>query len=157
MDRRAGAPSYATVNAYCRHHVLEREPEQEASLADAYCQVLWRYYTAAGVIPTRVTQTARVAAMKEAKTPGHESAPISQKLAIQFDAQDFVHFLAESDLTEAEKLEYVQTIWAIVLQFVDMGFGLHPIQQASGQLSENRALRGDADVLGSSHSDVCKD
>lgn len=95
--------------------------------------------------------------MKKAKTPGPESAPTSQELAIQFDAQEFVHFLAESDLTEAEKLEYVQTVWTIVLQFVDMGFGLHPIQQASGQLSEDCALHGDADVLGSSHSDVRKD
>lgn len=95
--------------------------------------------------------------MKKAKPPGHESAPTSQELAIQFDAQEFVHFLAESDLTEAEKLEYVQTIWAIVLQFVDMGFGLHPIQQASGQLAEDGALRGDADVLESPHPDVCED
>jgi len=95
--------------------------------------------------------------MKETKAPANERDPASQELAIQFDAQEFVHFLAESDLTEVEKLEYVQTIWTIVLQFVDMGFGLHPIQQASGQLAEDGALRGDADVLGSPHSDVCED
>ncbi len=95
--------------------------------------------------------------MKKAKTSAPESASTQQKLAIQFDAQDFVHFLGESDLTEAQKLEYVQTVWTIVLQFVDMGFGLHPIQQASGQLAEDGALRGDADVLESPHPDVCKD
>jgi hypothetical protein len=97
--------------------------------------------------------------MSEPKAPTHERGPPQEKLAIQFDARAFAHFLDESDLTEAQKLEYIETIWTIVLQFIDMGFGIHPLQQACGQFSESPALCGDADsdMVESSHSDFCKD
>lgn len=96
--------------------------------------------------------------MKEIKTPIHERDP-TPTLAIQFDAQEFAHFLDESDLTHEQKLEYIQTIWGIVLQFIDMGFGIHPIQQACGQFDEAAVLCGeaDSDALDSPHPEFCKD
>ena len=97
--------------------------------------------------------------MNAPQTPIHERAPTPQTLAIQFDARAFAHFLAESDLTEAQKLEYIQTIWTIALQFIDLGFGIHPIQQACGQFDDVAALGGeaDSDVVDSPHSEFCKD
>jgi len=98
--------------------------------------------------------------MKEPRTPIHERDPTPPStLAIQFDAKEFAHFLDDSDLTEEQKLEYIQTVWQIVLQFIDMGFGIHPIQQACGQFDEAAALCGDADsdMVESPHSDFCKD
>lgn len=88
-----------------------------------------------------------------------ETGPPESHLTIQFDAREFAHFLAESDLTEDEKLEYIRTIWNIVMQFVDLGFGIHPVQQACGQISEAAALCGDAesDMVEFPHSDFCKD
>lgn len=96
--------------------------------------------------------------MTDPKPPTHERGP-PQKLALQFDAQEFAHFLDESDLTHDQKLEYIQTIWSIVLQFIDMGFGIHPLQQACGQFAEEAVLCGDpdSDALDSLHSDFCKD
>jgi hypothetical protein len=96
--------------------------------------------------------------MNEIKTPIHERDPTPPTLAIQFDAQEFAHFLAESDLTEAQKLEYIQTIWTIALQFIDMGFGIHPLQQACGQFDDAELLCGiaDSNALDSPHSDICK-
>ena len=96
--------------------------------------------------------------MKEIKTQIHERDP-TPTLAIQFDAQEFAHFLDQSDLTHDQKLEYIQTIWGIVLQFIDMGFGIHPIQQACGQFDEAAVLCGDADsdALDSPHPKFCKD
>lgn len=92
-------------------------------------------------------------------TPDEVSAPSPGKLTIQFDAREFAHFLEESDLTEDQKLEYIQTIWQIVLQFIDMGFGIHPIQQACGQFDDETALYGgaDSDMVELPHSDFCKD
>lgn len=102
--------------------------------------------------------------MNEPKAPIHERDPTPPTLAIQFDAREFAHFLAESDLTESQKLDYIQTIWGIVLQFIDMGFGIHPIQtalgeQACGQIEDAAALCSDADsdMVEFSHSDFCKD
>ena len=98
--------------------------------------------------------------MKEPRTPIHERDPTPpNKLTIQFDAREFAHFLAEVDATEAQKLEYIETLWTIVLQFIDMGFGIHPIQQACGQFDEGTALCGgtDSDMVELPHSDFCKD
>lgn len=98
------------------------------------------------------------------KTQLHERDPTPPTLAIQFDAQEFAHFLDESDLTHNQKLEYIQTIWGIVLQFIDMGFGIHPLQtalgqQACGQFEDAALLCGDpdSDALDSPHSEFCKD
>lgn len=75
--------------------------------------------------------------MKSKKDLIHERDPTPERhenpLTIQFDAYEFLHHLEECDLTEEQKIEYLQTVWSIVLQFVDLGFGLHPIQQACGQ------------------------
>lgn len=101
--------------------------------------------------------------MKAPQDPIHERDPTKPKLAIQFDAQEFTHFLDETDLTEEQKLEYIQTIWSIVLQFIDMGFGLHPLQtalgqQACGQFDETALLcsTADSDALDSPHPVLCK-
>lgn len=101
--------------------------------------------------------------MNEPKAPIHERDPTQEldstqeKLTIQFDAREYAHFLADLDATEAEKLEYIETLWTIVLHFIDMGFGIHPIQQACGQFSETAALCGDADseMVESPHPHLC--
>ena len=97
--------------------------------------------------------------MKEPRKPIHERDPTPPKLAIQFDAREFAHFLADVDATEAQKLEYIETLWTIVLQFIDMGFGIHPLQQACGQFDEAALLCGvpDSDALDSSHPEFCKE
>lgn len=100
--------------------------------------------------------------MTDPKPPTHERGPPQEKqhgLAIQFDAQEFAHFLDESDLTHEQKLEYIQTVWQIVLQFIDMGFGIHPLQQACGQIDEAAVLCGAADssMVSFSHSTICND
>jgi len=96
--------------------------------------------------------------MTDPKPPIHERGP-PQTLALQFDAQEFAHFLDESDLTREQKLEYIRTIWSIVLQFIDMGFGIHPLQQACGQFDAADILCGvaDSDALKSPHPTLCTD
>ena len=95
--------------------------------------------------------------MTDPKPPTHERGP--PNLAIQFDAKEFAHFLAESDWSEDQKLEYIQTIWTIVLQFIDMGFGIHPLQQACGQFDATAVLCGiaDSDALKSPHPHLCQE
>lgn len=100
--------------------------------------------------------------MTDPKPPTHERGPPPEKqhgLAIQFDAQEFAHFLDESDLTHEQKLEYIRTVWQIVLQFIDMGFGIHPLQQACGSFDEAAVLCGvaDSDALKSPHPELCTD
>jgi len=51
-----------------------------------------------------------------------------------FDADEYWEFVEDFDLSDAQKLEYLETIWSIVTSFVDLAFGLHPLQQACGKL-----------------------
>ncbi|MCF6272995.1 MAG: hypothetical protein L3J37_07365 [Rhodobacteraceae bacterium] len=46
--------------------------------------------------------------------------------------------LDESDLSNAEKRAFLETIWSIVVSFVDLGFGVHPLQQVTDNACEQQ-------------------
>jgi len=63
-----------------------------------------------------------------------------QQPSILVDYERYQHFLEDSDLSADEKIKFLETIWGIVVGFVDLGFGVHPVQQAEkacGQLSSS--------------------
>lgn len=66
-----------------------------------------------------------------------ETAPPT--LTIDWDA--YLPFFEDED-----KHEMIEALWAIVVSFVDLGFGVHPIQQACGQ-AVSLAELPKADVL----------
>lgn len=39
-------------------------------------------------------------------------------------------FLDDTNLSEAQKIELLQTLWSIMSAFVDLAFGTDPVQQA---------------------------
>lgn len=41
---------------------------------------------------------------------------------LDFDWRDWLPYIAEADLTETEKQELIETLWAIILVFVDLGW-----------------------------------
>lgn len=64
--------------------------------------------------------------------------------------------LEDSDLTEEQKQEFLQTIWNIIIGFVDLGFGVHPVEQAQiqcGQLPENLSISALTALDGVKYSD----
>ncbi|MEM0922126.1 MAG: hypothetical protein AAGI13_03725 [Pseudomonadota bacterium] len=52
---------------------------------------------------------------------------------LHVDVERFQHHLDGTDLSEAEKAEYLHIIWSILLEFMDLGYGVHPPQQSCGQ------------------------
>lgn len=48
--------------------------------------------------------------------------------ALQFDPAEYREFLESCDWTDEQKDEFTAALWQIVLNFVDLGFGLHPSQ-----------------------------
>jgi len=52
--------------------------------------------------------------------------------ALAFDAEEFCQYVADYELTEAQQAELLEALWAIMVAFVDIGFCIHPVQQASG-------------------------
>jgi hypothetical protein len=51
---------------------------------------------------------------------------------ITVDYEAYAHMLDDPDLSEDQKREVLQAIWNIVVQFVSLGFGVHPVQQTQG-------------------------
>ena len=41
-------------------------------------------------------------------------------------------YLADSDLSDAQKRDLIETLWSLVVACVDLGFGIHPLQQTGG-------------------------
>lgn len=61
-----------------------------------------------------------------------EGSNISKKAApaVSVDWELYAHALEDSDLTDDEKREFIDTLWYIIRQFVDLGFGIESTQQA---------------------------
>ena len=55
-----------------------------------------------------------------------ETAP--PRLTIDWDA--YLPFFESEDITEEEKREMIEVLWAIMVSFVDLGLGIHPVQRS---------------------------
>ena len=65
------------------------------------------------------------------KTAGTNGTSPGPSLTIDYAL--YQKYLDNSDLTEAQKSDYLDTLWSIIVSFVDLGFGVHPLQQACEQ------------------------
>lgn len=77
------------------------------------------------------------------------------KPSVEIDLHEFLHHLEEVEGTEEEKLQLLRMIANAMIPFVEMGFGVHPVQQACGQVAEEfgDAAKEDSEVLDSKHSE----
>jgi len=46
------------------------------------------------------------------------------------DWKRYEEYLEDSSLSEAQKREFLQALWYIISTFIDLGFGVEPVQQA---------------------------
>lgn len=49
---------------------------------------------------------------------------------LTFEAAEFMCYVADEGMTEEQAQELLRAVWEIMVAFVDMAFGIHPIQQA---------------------------
>lgn len=50
---------------------------------------------------------------------------------LTLDVEYYQSFLDDKDIPEDKKCELIATLWHIVVSFVDLGLGIHPLQQAN--------------------------
>ncbi|MEM7210775.1 MAG: hypothetical protein AAF479_02615 [Pseudomonadota bacterium] len=50
---------------------------------------------------------------------------------VQFDWRDWLPYLAASGAPEDQKRELIETVWAIVLTFVDLGWDVEAVSETS--------------------------
>lgn len=57
---------------------------------------------------------------------GNETAALPP---LKLDVREYLPELAEFDLTEAEKIEFLETLWSLMLAFVELGFTTNICEQ----------------------------
>ncbi|MEL6203369.1 MAG: hypothetical protein AAFR39_13535 [Pseudomonadota bacterium] len=67
----------------------------------------------------------------------HNNTTPKTSLALAFDWQEWLPYFEDQDIPEAQKREMIETLWQIVVAFVDLGFDLNPHQQAQNQSSND--------------------
>ena len=50
---------------------------------------------------------------------------------LTLDVDFYQSFLDDKNIPEDRKRELIETLWSIVVSFVDLGFGIHPLQQVN--------------------------
>lgn len=79
------------------------------------------------------------ASMRSPRLPRLEPPSISQAAisnrASQEDLREYLAFLDNTNLSETQKTELLQTLWSIMSAFVDLAFGTDPVQQALPSLA----------------------
>lgn len=69
----------------------------------------------------------------------------SARPTLSVDVALYRSYLEDSGLSEAQKEEFLRTLWGIVVSFVELGFEVHPLQEACGQkelANREHALKG---------------
>lgn len=69
---------------------------------------------------------------------------------LDFQAEEYIGYIDEFDMTEAQKLELLETLFSIMYSFVQLGFDV----KNCGQIFESftQAAQGNSDAVDSSHS-----
>lgn len=50
---------------------------------------------------------------------------------LTIDYTPYEQHLEDSDLTDDQKRKFLDVLWSIIVSFVDLGIGIHPLQQAA--------------------------
>lgn len=76
---------------------------------------------------------------------------------VEIDVDRYTAYLEDAGMSEEDKRVFVETLWSILVQFVDLGFDLHPMMKddpaPAGPVDKRSGDRakGAADRLHSSH------
>lgn len=73
----------------------------------------------------------------EGDKPSSDPAEKGAYAALKFDPAPYMHYLNDADLNDAQKAELLETLWQIMVHFVDLGIGISPIQEVLDK-SENQ-------------------
>jgi len=84
-----------------------------------------------------------------------ESFDASVRPIVTVDVKKYQSWIDDSGLSEEKKEEFLQALWSIVVAFVELGFGVHPLQEVCGQNSEtvSQKPKEDFDLVTSNRSD----
>ncbi|MCG7493896.1 hypothetical protein [Thalassobius sp. Cn5-15] len=62
---------------------------------------------------------------------------------LEIDVERYQGYLDENNLSDEQRKDFVQALWTVIVAFVDLGYGVHPVQAAGAEIvsiSEHRPL-----------------
>lgn len=62
-----------------------------------------------------------------------EEDVLTHRPSLSVDWELYAAMLEDSDMPLEQQKELIETLWSIVVSFVDLGFDLHSVQQICGQ------------------------
>ena len=80
--------------------------------------------------------------MTEQKNKKYNSVRGTARPVITFDYSLYDHYLDDAALSDAQKREFLETMWNLIVELMSLGFDVHPVQQAQeagGKLPEHRS------------------
>ena len=60
----------------------------------------------------------------------------SARPIVRVDVEKYQALLDGVDMTDAQKEEFLQALWSIIVSFVRLGFGVHPLQKVCGKTAK---------------------
>lgn len=75
----------------------------------------------------------------------HHSLSLSENFAstaqrvITVDVAEYDQYMRDTGMTQEQKEEFLRAMFSIVMTFVELGFGVHPLQQVGGQEISGKA------------------
>ncbi|MEP5732215.1 MAG: hypothetical protein ABJL67_22910 [Sulfitobacter sp.] len=68
--------------------------------------------------------------------PPKGSPPDVSRPSLSIDWEVYAAMLEDSDMPLEQQKELIETLWSIVVAFVDLGFDLNPVQQICGEADD---------------------
>lgn len=66
----------------------------------------------------------------------NNSSPIGMRVSnrdVEVDLAKYQSYIDDPSLTPEQREDVIKTIWGIIINFVDLGFGVHPMQEVCGK------------------------
>ena len=57
----------------------------------------------------------------------------SAKPILTVDVEKYQGYLDDTNMTDAQKEEFLHGLWHVIVNFVELGFGVHPLQEVCGK------------------------
>jgi hypothetical protein len=65
--------------------------------------------------------------------------PDTKPRIVEIDFAHYQNMIDDETLSDGQKRQIVEALWTFIVAFVDLGFGIHPAQQACGQVEKTLA------------------
>ncbi len=80
----------------------------------------------------------------------------TDKTSLQFglDVDYYQAFLDDVDISDDQKIELVETLWQIVVNFIELGFQIHPLNSVQDSATKDETAIALENVIGDFASDA---